>query len=443
MTSDELRMTSDKLYPRMNYFFSFVIRHSSLVISLCAALVAAAQTDFSLTGWRYWTALDPPKPNLAGESFVRVTLSPSILAQALPGLEDLRIVDDSAAVVPYALLVEGSRQKETRVPVTIVDPGVVPGEYQQLVCNLGPNASASNEIHVETASRNFRRRVDVLASADRRKWVDVKLGSHIFDQHEEFVYQNLRLVYPETTYRYIQLRMWLDGGEPLKITGVRVSRVVRKEVLPERMAARIVRREEDADRKATDLLFEADQANPHADACIPAVAQENFQRRAEIAWRDGEGIWRSSGAADIYRFKIENQFEENLRIPLAELTAREARLRIWNQDSPPLDVVSIVLERMPRVVVFSWNPRKNYRLFLGCSTAKRPFYDVEPVVRRLDVSDLPRCEGGAVMPNAAFKEPKESRPWTEKHPVLLWTGLCVGVLLLGWILLRTLREMKT
>ena len=47
------------------------------------------------------------------------------------------------------------------------------------------------------------------------------------------------------------------------------------------------------------------------------------------------------------------------------------------------------------------------------------------------------------MPNAAFKEPKESRPWTEKHPVLLWTGLCVGVLLLGWILLRTLREMKT
>ena len=237
MTSDELRMTSDKLYPRMNYFFSFVIRHSSLVISLCAALVVAAQTDFSLTGWRYWTALDPPKPNLAGESFVRVTLSPSILAQALPGLEDLRIVNDSGGVVPYALLVEGNRQKETRVPVAIVDPGVVPGEYQQLVCDLGPNASASNEIHVETASRNFRRRVDVLASADRRKWVDVKLGSHIFDQHEEFVYQNLRLVYPETTYRYIQLRMWLDGGEPLKITGVRVSRVVRKEVLPERMAA--------------------------------------------------------------------------------------------------------------------------------------------------------------------------------------------------------------
>ncbi len=433
MTSDELRMTSDKVNSRMNYFFSFVI----------VCFVAAAQADFSLTGWRYWTALAPPKPELAGETFVRVTLSPSILAQALPGLEDLRIVDDSAGVVPYALLVEGSRQKETRVPVTIVDPGVVPGEYQQLVCDLGPKASASNEIHVETSSRNFRRRVDVLASADRRKWVDVKPGSHIFDQHEEFVYQNLRLVYPETTYRYIQLRMWLDGGEPLKITGVRVSRVVRKEALPERMAARIVRREEDADRKATDLLFEADQANPHADACIPAVAQENFQRRAEIAWRDGEGIWRSSGAADIYRFKIENQFEENLRIPLAELTAREARLRIWNQDSPPLDVVSIVLERMPRVVFFSWNPRNNYRLFLGCSTAKRPFYDVEPVVRRLDVSDLPRCEGGAVMPNAAFKEPKESRPWTEKHPVLLWTGLCVGVLLLGWIILRTVREMKT
>src|SRR5437763_1170701 len=113
--NDEWRMTSDKLYPRMNYFFSFVIRHSSLVISLCAALVAAAQTDFSLTGWRYWTALDPPKPNLAGESFVRVTLSPSILAQALPGLEDLRIVDDSAAGVPYALVVERSGQEETRV----------------------------------------------------------------------------------------------------------------------------------------------------------------------------------------------------------------------------------------------------------------------------------------------------------------------------------------
>jgi len=395
---------------------------------LCTALVAAAPTDLNPSVWRYWVPLDPPKPGLTGESFARVTLPSSILARALPGLEDLRLVDDSGGAVPYVLIVEGSQQKETRVPVTIVDTGVVPGQYQQLVCDLGQGNAVSNEVQVETASQNFRRRVDILASADRRKWVDLKSGSHIFDSHEEFVFRNLRLVYPETTYRYIELRIWLDGGEPLKITGVRVSRVVRKDVAPEKLPVRIVRRQEDPERKATDVYVETDLENPHAEACVLAVTQENFQRGA--------------GTGEIYRFKIGNQLEENLRIPLVDFTARACRLRVWNRDSPPLDVVSAVLERLPRVVVFSCNPPKNYRLFFGCSTAQRPSYDLELAVKRLDITDLPRCASGALTANAGFKVQEESRPWTERHPALLWTGLCAGVLLLGLILLRTLREMK-
>ena len=86
--------------------------------------------------------------------------------------------------------------------------------------------------------------------------------------------------------------------------------------------------------------------------------------------------------------------------------------------------------------------RKIFWGFFGCSTAQRPSYDLELAVKRLDITDLPRCASGPVTPNARFKVQEESRPWTERHPALLWTGLCAGVLLLGLILLRTLREMK-
>ena len=145
----------------------------------------------------------------------------------------------------------------------ILDRVIVPNQYQQVVCDLGEGNSYSNQLQLETSTQNFRRRGDLLGSADGKNWLQLKTGSHIFDHHEEFHYRNLRVVYPETSYRYLKLVLWLDGGTPLEIQGVRVARVIRKEVEPEKLPARIVRKQEDVKRKATDILLEIDLERQH------------------------------------------------------------------------------------------------------------------------------------------------------------------------------------
>ena len=208
-------------------------------------------------------------------------------------------VDDSGVEVPYLLLVERAEVQETTVPVLILDRGIVPNQYQQVVCDLGEGNSYSNQLQLETPTQNFRRRADVLGSADGKNWLQLKTGSHIFDHHEDFCYRNLRVVYPETSYRYLKLVLWLDGGTPLEIQGMRVARVIRKEVEPEKLPARIVRKQEDVKRKATDIFLEIDLERQHLETCVLEIAQENFRRRAEVAFQSKDGTWTKVGEANI------------------------------------------------------------------------------------------------------------------------------------------------
>ena len=411
-----------------------------LWIVLMSTTVAWA--DFRVSDWQFWAPLAAPQQPRPSGGFVRLTLPGQILAQAEDGLQDIRVVDGSGVEVPYLLLVERAQVQETTVPVLILDRGIVPNQYQQVVCDLGEGNSTSNQLQLETPTRNFRRRGDVLGSADGKNWVQLKTGSHIFDHHEEFYYQNLRVVYPETSYRYLKLVLWLDGGTPLEIQGVRLARVIRKEVEPEKLLARIVRKEEDVKRKATELFLEIDLERQHLETCVLEIAQENFRRRAEVAFQSKDGTWTKVGEANIYRFKSEDIIEDHVTIPLSELNERQVRLRIWNEDNPPLEVTSVLFKRMSRVVIFEWEVAKSYRLFVGNDQARTPSYDLDLVAGQLDITDLPRLEAGPLMPNSDYLAPKEIKPWTEQHPVLLWSALSLGVFLLGWMLLRTLREMK-
>jgi len=403
---------------------------------------AVAWADFRVSDWKFWASLAAPEQPRPVGGFVRLTLPGQILALAGDGLQDVRLVDDSGVEVPYLLLVERAEVQKTTVPVLILDRGIVPNQYQQVVCDLGEGNSYSNQLQLETPTQNFRRRGDVLGSTDGKNWLQLKTGSHIFDHHEDFYYRNLRVVYPETSYRYLKLVLWLDGGTPLEIQGVRVARVIRKEVEPEKLPARIVRKQEDVKRKATDIFLEIDLERQHLETCVLEIAQENFRRRAEVAFQSKDGIWTQVGEANIYRFKSENIVEDHVTIPLSELNEPQVRLRIWNQDNPPLEVTSVLFERMPRLVIFEWNVAKSYRLFVGSDQARTPSYDLDLVAGQLDITDLPRLEAGPLMPNSDYLAPKEIKPWTEQHPVLLWSALSLGVLLLGWMLLRTLREIK-
>ena len=120
----------------------------------------------------------------------------------------------------------------------------------------------------------------------------------------------------------------------------------------------------------------------------------------------------------------------------------EARGRYWrvvvhNRNDPPLEGLALELYGTPRHVIFQQEPQRRYRLLYGNERAERPQYEL---ARLADPSQFEKAVVGAVGAeevNTAWVDP---RPWSERHPVVLWVALGIVVAVLALLAIRSLRQ---
>jgi hypothetical protein len=112
------------------------------------------------------------------------------------------------------------------------------------------------------------------------------------------------------------------------------------------------------------------------------------------------------------------------------------RLIIQNGDDAPLALHAVTLKMRERQVCFLLRPSTSYTLRYGDSSLGPPQYDLTPIeaaAMNASVSTL-----GAE--RALTPETADVRPFTERHPVLLWVALIVVVGTLGVVALRSVRS---
>jgi hypothetical protein len=108
---------------------------------------------------------------------------------------------------------------------------------------------------------------------------------------------------------------------------------------------------------------------------------------------------------------------------------------IDNGDDAPLAIRQIRLEILERKLCFKATPGASYTLFYGDAALVAPRYDYASLFD--ERGDAARAALGQEQANPAFKPRPDMRPFTEKHPALLWIALVVAVVLLGLIALRS------
>jgi hypothetical protein len=399
---------------------------------------AAPAANFDSSSWKFRADVIPPQTDPAG--FVKITLPGWLLANASESLWDIRLVSQSGIETPYVIKVARSRAEQISLPVRTFNWATDPGRDEQVMCDLGETPQISNQLLLRTDSRDFIRTVEISGSADQYHWVVLQSKAYIFDQQEQGRHQQkLTVSYPDSSYRYLRVLVWLDGQPPIRLTGVEVLRLEKTEVQPEVVNARIVERIEDAARYATDLIVETEAGNQHLDTCVIQAKQQNFSRAITVSYRDARGTWVNVGNGNIHRFTIGDAVDTNLEVPVNELNHRRFRIRIWNGSSPPLDVTSVAMRRMPRVFVFSRSAGDRHTLYFRNSQAGLRSYDIATAVDQLDLQKLPAAALGPMTPNPAYREVVREKPWTERHPALIWIALAVGVLLLAGLLFQTVR----
>jgi hypothetical protein len=158
-----------------------------------------------------------------------------------------------------------------------------------------------------------------------------------------------------------------------------------------------------------------------------AARREMLMQSQGIALMQAPDAKRPSGASG----------EGAIRLALgAAPYASTVRLTIQNGDDVPLALHDIALQMRERQVCFLRKPNISYALRYGDPLLGAPQYDLSPIeAAAMNVSESTLGAERALAP-----APGGLRPFTERHPVLLWVALILVVATLGFVALRSARS---
>lgn len=419
---------------------------AAIFLGILAALVAAGtagalHADFTLFHWQYFKSVDLP-PGLSAGDLVEVPLDQEVFSGDTAGESDLRLISGQDREVPYHLLALENQVIREAVPVDIRDLGHVAGEYSSFVADVGEGGALHSEVEIATPDRNFRRNTLVETSGDGETWAVVREGGEIYDftsTDRQFNARHTSIQFPQTTARYLRVRV-LNGGEtPLEITGASVF--LSEDIPAQETVYPPVSISSDRDESGTTFH--------HLDLGVSGIpvsrisfrsGTPNFYRSAGVEGSHDREEWRGLGGAHIYSFDTPKFVGSQLELAIPESRFRYYRIGVEDGDDTPLDLHGFALHSVDRKLLFRLQSEDGHFLYYGNPAAVAPSYDLAHIVPYLEADDLPVGALGSQQLNEAFTG--EDVPLTERLPWLLPTGVALAALVVAVLLYGVVRQAR-
>jgi hypothetical protein len=115
-------------------------------------------------------------------------------------------------------------------------------------------------------------------------------------------------------------------------------------------------------------------------------------------------------------------------------------VKIDNGDDQPVALKSVRLEMLEQTLCFDATPGAKYMLYYGDAALAAPRYDYATLFAQ--EPGAARATLGPEQENPEYRARPDERPFTEKHPALLWAALVVVIVLLGGIALRSAKQVS-
>lgn len=429
---------------------SKTVRHLGLAsLAALAALLTTLPLFAALVekDWRFYKQAELPD-HIAEPGLVEMELDSEVYAHASPDLRDIRIVgQQEGREEPYKLLLEAGDQRRASVAANMRDLGHAAGQHTSFVLDLQSDGTLHNELEVQTSSDNFQRRVAIEGSDDGETWRTLRSDSVIFDltvAERGFTAKETRVTYPDSTARFLRVRITDDGLEPLSIHGGVAFFARRLEPQRATRPLVIVGRKDDPERKETVLQLDGGSTGYPVNSIELDVPQRNFHRQVSLEGSDDLTSWRIvQGSETLYDFDTPKFVGNDLSIGFGESRYRYYQVTIANEDNPPLPVEGARASGFVRKLVFSADPTQSYRLYYGNPNVSAPSYDLERIFPYLVTEGLPVATLGTHTQNPAFAVPAPPpQPFSERHPWLLPAIVAIAALLIGVFLASLVRQLK-
>ena len=396
-------------------------------------LLAASAFAADLAAPRYRKPIPlTPDPKLAA-----VKLDREVYLGARTDLADLRVFRD-AEEVPSMIVTLGGGSGRREEAVEITDQAVAP-EGLQLTLHLSA-APRHNIVRIVTREQNFRQAVRVETSDDRRTWAIARDDGAIFDFTQGARrLSSLAIDYPVSTRRYLRLtiRGWTKVGA---VTGALVEYQEDRSPSRETLATLTPSVIQDRPTQSTLALLDLDAAGLPVDRITVDTPAEAFHRAVDIEASNNTTDWRFVTQGVIERWP--GHSFTTLELP--DTQERYIRLRIYNRDDRPIEIRSARLDGLIRQIRFFAAQPGTYWLYYGAPAWRPPSYDLAAVVAREGDSARAEWTLGPQQANPLYRPPPEPvKPWSERHPGILYTVLGFSIAGLAIATLRFAMRIRT
>src|SRR5207249_9924439 len=102
----------------------------------------------------------------------------------------------------------------------------------------------------------------------------------------------------------------------------------------------------------------------------------------------------------------------------------------------PLAISGAHLQSYERRVYFTASSNSP-RLYYGDEKLDAPVYDYAKLFQK--EAKAVHASLGSEQANSSYKERPDERPWSERHPIVLWIAIIGAVMILGALALRSMR----
>jgi hypothetical protein len=391
----------------------------------------------------YFKYQRPVQTPPGGQRYIAV--DEQIWKNARRDLGDLRLYGGQQEV-PYALVVErGSREQDSK-DIRVLQQSVVGGKTQ-FVMDM-TDVAEYDHIDLKLTTRNFvaHARVEGQEDLHGNAWA-LLAESILYDLSKENLGGNSMLRLPLSTYKY--LRVTIDGPvKPADIVGAssefrQEQKAVWRDVGGAPTVAEMpagAARNDSSRRsgKVTVLTFTVPENVPVNRVIFEIdAAQPNFRRSVQVEG-DKEAY---VGSGEIDRVHMVRQGQkidtDGYEVNFSAVGHKEIKVTIDNGDDPPLKIKSARLQQLEHRLYFDAPASGPLTLYYGDEKLDPPVYDYAKLF--LLAKDAAPAQLGAEQTNSAFTGRPDERPWTERHPAVLWIAIVAAVLILGAIALRSMK----
>lgn len=368
-----------------------------------------------------------------------LVIDPSVFAHAAPHLADLRLYRGSSET-PYALRVmapvESGAQEIAPLNLgrrggdTVFDAAMPAGSYRDI------------RLHIE--EKDFIAAVAVSGSQEQTGAPETRLASYtIFDLSRQKLGRSTILHLPESDFRFLHFQI----SGPVRPEAIKGLEVVRAAL--NKPSYVVVASTSQVVEKGHESMVEFSvPARTPVDRVVfePGASPADFSRDVRISVfpiakpvSDAEPTplpaQTFGNILRIHRTEaghLINEEQVSVAAPSEVLdSASKWSVTVENGDDAPLQLKAVRLEMVERKMCFDAVPGAGYSLYYGDPALTIPQYDYATLF--VPQRNAAQAVAGPEALNPSYEQRPDTRPFTEKHPALLWIALVLVIAILGVI----------